>query len=88
MFVLYAGAIIILPLDMPIMLKFISIAVFTGLVCYLIYEFIIKRIGFLRPLFGLKWNFNKVEKQYLEYNRVREKEVLITKIPLDYDKDF
>lgn len=54
MFVLYAFAMIILPLDMPIMLKFVSIVVFTGLACYLIYEFIIKRIGFLRPLFGLK----------------------------------
>jgi len=59
MFVLYAGAMIILPLDIPVMLKFISIIVFTGTVSYLIYEFIIRRIGFLRPLFGLKWIFNK-----------------------------
>lgn len=59
MFVLYAGAMIILPLDIPVMLKFISIIVFTGTVCYLIYEFIIRRIGILRPLFGLKWTFNK-----------------------------
>ncbi len=59
MFVLYAGAMIILPMDIPIMLKFISIIVFTGIVCFLIYEFIVKRICFLRPLFGLKWNFNK-----------------------------
>jgi len=54
MFVLYAGALLILPLNIPILLKFISIVVFTGLVCYLIYEFIIRRVGFLRPLFGLK----------------------------------
>ena len=54
MFVLYAGAMYILPLEMPIMLKFISIVAFTGLVCYLIYEFIIRRMKFLRPLFGLK----------------------------------
>ena len=59
MFVLYAGAMIILPLEIPVMLKFISIIVFTGTLCYLIYEFIIRRIGLLRPLFGLKWNFNK-----------------------------
>jgi len=59
MVVLYAGAMIILPLDLPVLLKFISIIVFTGTVCLLIYEFIIRRIGFLRPLFGLKWNFNK-----------------------------
>lgn len=59
MFVLYAGAMIFLPLNMPAMLKFISISVFTGVVSLLIYEFIISRVVFLRPLFGLKWNFNR-----------------------------
>ena len=59
MFVLYAGAMLILSLDIPVMLKFISITVFTIIVCYLIYEFIFRRIGFLRPLFGLKYIFSK-----------------------------
>lgn len=59
MFVLYAGAMIILPLNMPVILKFISISLFTGAASFLIYEFIIKRIAFLRPLLGLKWIFNK-----------------------------
>jgi hypothetical protein len=63
MFALYLGAMIILPLEIPVMLKFILIIVFTGTLCYLIYEFIIRRITVLRPLFGLKWRFNKVEKQ-------------------------
>ncbi len=54
LFVLYAGALFLLPLNMPILFKFIGIVAFTALVCYLIYEFIIRRIGFLRPLFGLK----------------------------------
>ena len=54
MFALYAGAMIILPLEIPVILKFISIIVFTGILCYLIYEFIIRRIGVVRPLFGLK----------------------------------
>ena len=62
MFVLYAGAMFILPLNIPIMVKFISIVVFTGLACYLVYEYIIRRIGFLRPLFGLKWKINQVTK--------------------------
>ena len=62
MFVLYAGASFILPLEIPIIVKFIGVVAFTGIVCYLIYEFIIRRIGFLRPLFGLKWKFKKVEK--------------------------
>lgn len=59
MFVLYAGAMIILPLDIPVMLKFISITGFTIIVCFLIYEFIIRRIGFLKLFFGLKLLFNK-----------------------------
>lgn len=57
MFVLYIGAMIILPLEIPLLLKFISIIAFTSIVCYLLYEFIIRRVGFLRPLFGLKWQF-------------------------------
>ena len=60
MFVLYAGAMLILPLEMPTVLKFIVITAFTGIMCYLIYEFIIRRIGFLRPFFGLKWQVNQV----------------------------
>ena len=62
MFVLYIGAMIILPLEIPVVVKFISIIVFTGAVCYLIYEFMIRRIEFLRPFFGLKCNFNKTGK--------------------------
>ncbi|WP_273273275.1 hypothetical protein [Maribacter polysiphoniae] len=62
MFVLYTGALFILPLEIPILLKFIGIIAFTGMVCFLIYEFVLRRIGFLRPLFGLKWNSKKTEK--------------------------
>ncbi len=62
MFALYAGAMIILPLEISPVMKFIVITVFTFGVCYIIYEFIIRRISFLRPLFGLKWRLNKVEK--------------------------
>ena len=56
MFVLYAGALLILPLEIPVMLKFVLIVAFTTVGCYLIYEVIIRRIRFLRPLFGLKTN--------------------------------
>ncbi len=65
MFVLHAGAMVILPVDMPVILKFISIIVFTMTGSCLIYEFIIRRIGFLRPLFGLKWDFNKSSRAIL-----------------------
>jgi hypothetical protein len=54
MFVMYAGAMVILPLDIPVLLKFITIIGFTLGLCYMVYEFIIRRISFLRPLFGLK----------------------------------
>ena len=63
MIVLYVGASIFLPLEIHPMLKFIAVVVFTGSFCYLIYEFIIRRVNFLRPLFGLKWKFNKAEQQ-------------------------
>ena len=56
MFVLYTGALFILPLNLSPFLKFVGITLFTFIVCFLIYEFILKRISILRPLFGLKWN--------------------------------
>jgi len=83
MFVLYASAMFILPLELPILLKFTSIVVFTGLSCFIIFEFTIRRIGFLRPFFGLKWNFNHVENQKLEYNSVHDKDLLKIKKPLN-----
>lgn len=65
MFALYAGAMLLLPLGMPNPLTFVSIVVVTALVCFLLYEFIIRRIGFLRPLFGLKWNAKQLSKNIL-----------------------
>ncbi|ASV30720.1 acyltransferase family protein [Maribacter cobaltidurans] len=61
MFVLYAGAFLILPMTIPVFLKFIAITVFTVIMCYLIYEFILRRASFLRPLFGLKWISKNVD---------------------------
>jgi len=81
MFVLYAGAMFILPLEIPNIWKFAGIIVFTVTACYLIYEFIIRRIGVFRPVFGLKWNFKKVEKQKLVNNSVCEKDFLNIKSP-------
>lgn len=63
MFVLYLGALIILPLDINPLIKFIGITVFTFVLCYLIYEFLLRRITILRPLFGLKWKFITEEKK-------------------------
>jgi peptidoglycan/LPS O-acetylase OafA/YrhL len=61
MFILYGGAYFILPLEIPVLLKFIGIVAFTGFASYLLYEFIIRRICFLRPLFGLKSNNRKLQ---------------------------
>lgn len=65
MFVLYAGAMLILPMAIPVFLKFIAITAFTVIMSYLIYEFILRRIAFLRPLFGLKWTSKKFENSKL-----------------------
>ena len=54
MIFLYLGSSFILPLDIPTMLEFIMIVAFTSLGCFTFYEFIIKNVRFLRPLFGLK----------------------------------
>ena len=54
MFVMYGGAWLILPLHIHPALQFVAITVFTFAGCYLLYEFLIRRLWFLRPLFGLK----------------------------------
>ena len=65
MFVLYLGAMIILPLPISISLKYVAICVFTFIVCYFLYEFIIKRINIIRPLFGLKGKYYRKKKEVL-----------------------
>ncbi len=54
MIFLYLGSFLIFPLAIPALLKFIMIVVFTGIGCMASYEFIIRRVGVLRILFGLK----------------------------------
>jgi len=53
MIFLYLGSVWILPLQIPTIIKFILLIVFTGIGCFALYE-VIKRVPFLRPLFGLK----------------------------------
>jgi len=54
MIFLYLGSSLIMPLGIPTLVKFILVVVFTTIGCITLYELIIKRAGFLRPLFGLK----------------------------------
>lgn len=55
MLALYGASYFILPLKLPVYLSFPMIIVATFSICYILYEFIIRRISILRPLFGLKW---------------------------------
>ena len=54
MIFLYLGSYLIFPLDIPVILKFIFVVVFTGAGCFAMYDLLVKRSGFLRPLFGLR----------------------------------
>lgn len=64
MFVLYIGAYLILPLPINPWLQFIGITLFTFITCFLIYEFLLRRVTLLRPLFGMKWYLKaKTKKQ-------------------------
>jgi hypothetical protein len=51
---LFLGSLLIFPLNIPVLIKFIALLLFTGIGCFACYEFIIKRVPILRPLFGLK----------------------------------
>lgn len=54
MIFLYLAAYIFLPLEFSLGINLILIVLFTFLGSFLTYELIIKRVGFLRPLFGMK----------------------------------
>ena len=54
MIFLYLGSWLLFPLDVASPLQFGLVLLFTGIGCFATYEFIIRRVNFLRPLFGLK----------------------------------
>ncbi|QEC51874.1 acyltransferase-like protein [Anseongella ginsenosidimutans] len=51
---LYLGSLLIFPLGMPVPLQFVLLLLFTFLSCFACYELLIRRVRFIRPLFGLK----------------------------------
>lgn len=57
MFALFLGSLIILPLEIPVFMKLLLIILLTAIFCYGLYEFIIRRVTFLRPFFGLKKHY-------------------------------
>ncbi|PSL46282.1 hypothetical protein CLV51_103259 [Chitinophaga niastensis] len=54
MIFLFLASMLIFPPDMEIHLQFILVFLFTGIGCFVTYEFIIRRVNIIRPLFGLK----------------------------------
>jgi glucan biosynthesis protein C len=51
---LYLASWLLFPLEIAAFLKFILVILFTFIGCFVTYEFVLKRIKWLRPLFGLK----------------------------------
>jgi glucans biosynthesis protein C len=54
MIFLYLGSMLIFPLELDVHLQFILVLLFTFAGCFSVYELIICRINFVRPLFGMK----------------------------------
>jgi glucans biosynthesis protein C len=54
MIFLFLASLLIFPLDIDVHLKFILVLVLTFTGCFVFYEFIIRRVKIIRPLFGLK----------------------------------
>ncbi len=54
MIFLYLGSYFIIPLNIPTIVKFILLVAFTSIGCLTLYDLVLKRVQFLRPLFGLK----------------------------------
>lgn len=54
MIFLYLGSLLLFSLDMAAPLQFTLLLVFTLTGCFTFYEFVIRRVSFIRPLFGLK----------------------------------
>jgi len=54
MIFLFLGSMLIFPLELDVLLQFILVLLFTFAGCFIIYEFMIRRVNFVRPLFGLK----------------------------------
>ncbi|OIQ27586.1 MAG: acyltransferase [Bacteroidetes bacterium MedPE-SWsnd-G2] len=72
MFVLFASSLLVLPFKLPPYVSLVLIIGLNFLGCFVIYELLIKRISFLRPLFGLNWDAKpkQVLKQKLKSEKV------------------
>lgn len=71
MIVLYLAVKLILPFHLPALVAFSLITLITFIGCYLLYEFVIRRIPILRPLFGLNWKVKSVVQKKQNAFRVK-----------------
>mgnify|MGYP002640853739 CR=1 FL=1 len=55
MIVQYAASYFFFPLEIPAFIKFILVVFITFLGSFIIYELVIRRVKFIRPLFGIKY---------------------------------
>ncbi|MEO1050903.1 MAG: acyltransferase [Bacteroidota bacterium] len=51
---LHLASYFLFPTDIPTGIQLVLVIIFTAVGCFAMYEFVIRRINFLRPLFGLK----------------------------------
>ena len=63
MIMLYGAAYFILPLHWNPALSFVTITAMTFVGCFVVYEFVLRRIPILRPFFGLQWKFSFEKKK-------------------------
>jgi glucan biosynthesis protein C len=54
MIFLYLGSMLIFPLDLDVHVQFVLVLAFTFGGCFVLYEWVIRKAGFIRLLFGLK----------------------------------
>lgn len=54
MIFLFLGSVLIYPMNIQVQWKFFLVLAFTFIGCFGFYEFVIRRVWFIRPLFGLK----------------------------------
>jgi hypothetical protein len=67
MFFLYLASFLIFPLGISATVKFIFTIALTGFGCFGLYEFVIRRIGILRPFFGLKFkNYSRINLRFMK----------------------
>lgn len=62
MIFLFLGSLLIFPLNIDVRLQFVLLLLFTFTGCFFFYEFIIRRVNIIRPLFGLKRKVSRDDK--------------------------